>query len=143
MPAYEQAVGIVRPGGVISRVGVPQYEEAPIGFGSLFGRNITPHRRTRARPRLHRANCCPTSSTAPSSPAGSSTAPSLWTASRRLPGHGRPEGAEGAGATLISLAGKLACHRTGNVTGYRRIPTSTGPRLISAEANTPPGGKSE
>jgi RimJ/RimL family protein N-acetyltransferase len=26
---------------VISRVGVPQYEEAPVGFGSLFGRNIT------------------------------------------------------------------------------------------------------
>jgi threonine dehydrogenase-like Zn-dependent dehydrogenase len=24
---------------VISRVGVPQYEEAPIGFGSLFGKN--------------------------------------------------------------------------------------------------------
>ncbi|MBF4457121.1 MULTISPECIES: zinc-binding dehydrogenase [unclassified Pseudoclavibacter] len=41
MPAYEQAYGIVRPGGVISRVGVPQYEEAPIGFGSLFGRNVT------------------------------------------------------------------------------------------------------
>ncbi|MFC7755009.1 zinc-binding dehydrogenase [Tsukamurella soli] len=41
MPAYEQAVGTVRAGGVISRVGVPQYEEAPIGFGSLFGPNIT------------------------------------------------------------------------------------------------------
>jgi threonine dehydrogenase-like Zn-dependent dehydrogenase len=41
MPAYEQAVGIVRPGGVISRVGVPQYEEAPIGFASLFGKNAT------------------------------------------------------------------------------------------------------
>ena len=40
-PAYDQAVGVVRPGGVISRVGVPQYEEAPIGFGSLFGGNIT------------------------------------------------------------------------------------------------------
>ncbi|MFF4398773.1 zinc-dependent alcohol dehydrogenase family protein [Streptomyces sp. NPDC001480] len=40
MPAYEQAVGIVRPGGVISRVGVPQYEEAPIGFGSLFRHNL-------------------------------------------------------------------------------------------------------
>ncbi|TMR89837.1 zinc-binding dehydrogenase [Nonomuraea basaltis] len=39
--AYEQAVGIVRPGGVISRVGVPQYEDAPIGFGSLFGPNNT------------------------------------------------------------------------------------------------------
>ncbi|MFI7063150.1 zinc-dependent alcohol dehydrogenase family protein [Kribbella sp. NPDC050124] len=41
MPAYEQAVGVVRPGGVISRVGVPQYEAAPVGFASLFGPNIT------------------------------------------------------------------------------------------------------
>jgi threonine dehydrogenase-like Zn-dependent dehydrogenase len=41
MPAYEQAYGVVRAGGTISRVGVPQYEEAPIGFGSLFGGNIT------------------------------------------------------------------------------------------------------
>ncbi len=40
-PAYEQAYGIVRPGGVISRVGVPQYEEAPVGFASLFANNIT------------------------------------------------------------------------------------------------------
>jgi threonine dehydrogenase-like Zn-dependent dehydrogenase len=41
MPAYEMAYGVVRPGGVISRVGVPQYEAAPIGFGSLFGKNAT------------------------------------------------------------------------------------------------------
>ncbi|MEU0480874.1 zinc-binding dehydrogenase, partial [Streptosporangium sp. NPDC006013] len=41
MPAYEQAVGVVRPGGVISRVGVPQYDDAPVGFASLFGPNIT------------------------------------------------------------------------------------------------------
>ncbi|MBF6451071.1 zinc-binding dehydrogenase [Nocardia aobensis] len=41
MPAYEQAVGAVRPGGVISRVGVPQYKSAPVGFGSLFAPNIT------------------------------------------------------------------------------------------------------
>jgi threonine dehydrogenase-like Zn-dependent dehydrogenase len=41
MPAYEQAYGIVRPGGLISRVGVPQYEDAPVGFGSLFGKNAT------------------------------------------------------------------------------------------------------
>lgn len=39
--AYDQAVGVVRPGGVISRVGVPQYDEAPVGWGSLFGHNIT------------------------------------------------------------------------------------------------------
>jgi threonine dehydrogenase-like Zn-dependent dehydrogenase len=40
MPAYQQALGIVRPGGVISRVGVPQYEDAPIGFGGLFRHNL-------------------------------------------------------------------------------------------------------
>ena len=40
MPAYEPAIGVVRPGGVISRVGVPQYEEAPVGFTSLFRHNI-------------------------------------------------------------------------------------------------------
>lgn len=40
MPAYEQALGVIRPGGVISRagvisrVGVPPYEGAPIGFGT-------------------------------------------------------------------------------------------------------------
>jgi threonine dehydrogenase-like Zn-dependent dehydrogenase len=41
MAAYEQACGVVRPGGTISRVGVPQYEDAPVGFASLFGPNIT------------------------------------------------------------------------------------------------------
>jgi threonine dehydrogenase-like Zn-dependent dehydrogenase len=41
LPAYHQAYGVVRPGGTISRVGAPQYEDAPIGFGSLFGNNIT------------------------------------------------------------------------------------------------------
>jgi len=40
LPAYEQAVGIVRAGGVISRVGVPQYQDGPIGW-SLFGKNAT------------------------------------------------------------------------------------------------------
>ncbi len=40
-PAYEQAYGVVRSGGVISRVGVPQYEEAPMGPRTLWGRNIT------------------------------------------------------------------------------------------------------
>jgi threonine dehydrogenase-like Zn-dependent dehydrogenase len=41
MPAYEQALGVVRAGGVISRVGVPQYEDAPVGRRSLFGKNVT------------------------------------------------------------------------------------------------------
>ena len=39
LPAYEQSYGVIRPGGIISRVGVPQYEDAPVGFGSLFGKN--------------------------------------------------------------------------------------------------------
>ena len=39
-PAYDQALGTVRAGGIISRVGVPQYEEAPVGWTSLFARNI-------------------------------------------------------------------------------------------------------
>ncbi|RYU14352.1 alcohol dehydrogenase catalytic domain-containing protein [Nocardioides iriomotensis] len=39
-PAYDQAVGVVRPGGVISRVGVPQYAEATIGW-PVFGPNVT------------------------------------------------------------------------------------------------------
>jgi threonine dehydrogenase-like Zn-dependent dehydrogenase len=39
-PAYQQALGVVRPGGVISRVGVPQYTEATIG-GPLFYKNVT------------------------------------------------------------------------------------------------------
>lgn len=41
MPAYEQSYRVARTGGVISRVGVPQYEEAGVGFRSLFGRNLT------------------------------------------------------------------------------------------------------
>lgn len=41
MPAYDMSVGVVRPGGVISRVGAPQYEEAAVGFASLFRHNIT------------------------------------------------------------------------------------------------------
>ncbi|MBD3783899.1 MAG: alcohol dehydrogenase catalytic domain-containing protein [Micrococcales bacterium] len=40
MPAYEQALGVVRPGGTISRVGVPQYTDGPVGR-VLFGRNVT------------------------------------------------------------------------------------------------------
>ncbi len=38
--AYQQALGVVRPGGVISRVGVPQYDQGPIG-PDLFRPNLT------------------------------------------------------------------------------------------------------
>ncbi|MFM6974102.1 MAG: zinc-binding dehydrogenase [Agromyces sp.] len=40
MPAYEQAVGVVRPGGTIARVGVPQYQNALVS-GPVFGQHIT------------------------------------------------------------------------------------------------------
>jgi threonine dehydrogenase-like Zn-dependent dehydrogenase len=40
MPALETALGVVRDGGVVSRVGAPQYGEVPMGFGA-FMRNIT------------------------------------------------------------------------------------------------------
>ncbi|ALV45150.1 IMP dehydrogenase [Arthrobacter alpinus] len=38
--AIEMAVGVVRDGGVISRVGAPQFSDVPLGFGE-FMRNIT------------------------------------------------------------------------------------------------------
>ena len=41
LPAYEQALGVVRAGGVISRVGVPQYDQAPVGGAALWRHNIT------------------------------------------------------------------------------------------------------
>lgn len=40
LPAFEQALGVVRDGGVISRVGVPQYTQGPIGR-SQFARNVS------------------------------------------------------------------------------------------------------
>jgi threonine dehydrogenase-like Zn-dependent dehydrogenase len=40
LPAYQQAIGVTRPGGVISRVGVPQFEEGPLGWSSLFAPNV-------------------------------------------------------------------------------------------------------
>lgn len=40
LDAFEQALGVVRAGGTVSRVGVPQYREGPIGRAQ-FGRNVT------------------------------------------------------------------------------------------------------
>ena len=39
-PALEMALGAVRAGGVVSRVGAPQYDQVPMGFEPFF-RNIT------------------------------------------------------------------------------------------------------
>ncbi|WP_017586088.1 zinc-binding dehydrogenase [Nocardiopsis ganjiahuensis] len=41
LDAYETALGVVRPGGTVSRVGVPQYDQGPIGFAPMFGGNVT------------------------------------------------------------------------------------------------------
>ena len=76
LPAYEQAVGVVRPGGVISRVGVPQYEEAPDRLRQPVRPATSPSPAAPPRPAPTSRSCCPTSSTARSSPARSSTAPS-------------------------------------------------------------------
>ncbi|NMO51785.1 alcohol dehydrogenase catalytic domain-containing protein [Actinoplanes sp. TBRC 11911] len=38
--AYEQALGVVRDGGTISRIGVPQYVDGPVGM-PLYRRNVT------------------------------------------------------------------------------------------------------
>lgn len=40
LSAYEQALGVVRDGGTIARVGVPQYESGPVGR-TLFARNVS------------------------------------------------------------------------------------------------------
>lgn len=40
LPAFEMGLGVVRPGGALSRVGVPQYPEGPIGR-PVFLNNIT------------------------------------------------------------------------------------------------------
>lgn len=40
LQAYDTSLGVVRAGGVVSRVGVPQYEDANLGFG-MFLRNVT------------------------------------------------------------------------------------------------------
>ncbi len=39
LPSIETAVKIVRTGGAISRIGVPQYTEGPLGFDTVF-RNV-------------------------------------------------------------------------------------------------------
>ncbi|MEV4449267.1 MULTISPECIES: zinc-dependent alcohol dehydrogenase family protein [Streptomyces] len=40
LPALEMALGVVRAGGTVSRVGAPQYDQAPLGF-EVFMNNIT------------------------------------------------------------------------------------------------------
>lgn len=39
--AFETALGVVRAGGIVSRVGVPQYEKGRLDMGGVFFRNVT------------------------------------------------------------------------------------------------------
>ncbi|MEU3019903.1 alcohol dehydrogenase catalytic domain-containing protein [Nocardiopsis sp. NPDC007018] len=41
LDALETALGVVRPGGTVSRVGLPQYEHGPLGVGAMFAANVT------------------------------------------------------------------------------------------------------
>lgn len=81
LPAYEQAYGIVRPAGIVSRVDVPQCEEAPVGFGSLSAVNITLTGGP-APVRSYVEQRMPPILDATMNPAKSSTAPSVSTRSR-------------------------------------------------------------
>jgi threonine dehydrogenase-like Zn-dependent dehydrogenase len=73
MPAYDQAVGVVRAGGVISRVGVPQYDDAP-SASPASSAATSPSPADRHPPAPTSKPCSPTSSPARSTPARSSTA---------------------------------------------------------------------
>ncbi len=79
-PAIEMAIGVVRDGGTISRVGAPQFAEVPLGFGE-FMRNITLTGGV-APARAYIGELLRSYSRAPSNPAESSTAPSAWMTSR-------------------------------------------------------------
>ena len=74
-----QAFGVVRAGGVISRVGVPQYEDGADRVRQPVRAATSPSPAASPRPAPTSRSCCPTSSTARSSRARSSTAPSAST----------------------------------------------------------------
>jgi threonine dehydrogenase-like Zn-dependent dehydrogenase len=73
--ALDTAFGVVRAGGVVSRVGAPQYEQAPVGPG-VFMRNIT-LTGGMAPARAYIDELLPECWQARSNRAGSSTGPSL------------------------------------------------------------------
>ena len=64
MPAYEQAFGVVRPGGMISRVGVPQYEDGARSASAACSAATSPSPADPHRPARTSRSSCPTSSTA-------------------------------------------------------------------------------
>jgi threonine dehydrogenase-like Zn-dependent dehydrogenase len=84
LSAYEQAIGILRKGGTISRVGVPQFDLGPVGPSFFFTRRHSPEALRRSG--LTSSNCCPRCSTEPSTRAGCSTRPSISSTRRTATG---------------------------------------------------------
>ena len=95
-PAIETAYGVVRAGGTISRVGAPQYPDVPPDFGT-FLRNITLTGGV-APARAYIEELLPDVLDGTVEP-GQGLRPHRRPRrrSRRLPRHGRPRGAQGAG----------------------------------------------
>ena len=127
-PAYDQAYGVVRPGGTISRVGAPQYEEAPVGFGSLFAHNITLTGGP-APARAYIDELLPDILEGRIEPGRVfDRAVGLDGIARRVPGHGRTRGPEGAGTA---------------VTGHRRLRAPMAPVVVSAPVPPAPAAHDE
>ena len=111
LPAYEQAVGVVRPGGVISRVGVPQYEEAPGRLRQPVRPQRHPDRWTGAGPRVHRAAAARRPRR--QRPAGPGLRPH-GRAGRHACGvrrHGCPRGAQGDDPAVTAAAMRTRAHK--------------------------------
>ena len=98
-PAIETAYGVVRAGGTISRVGAPQYPDVPADFGT-FLRNITLTGGV-APARAYIEELLPDVLDGTVEPGKVfDRTVGLDERSRRLPRHGRPRGAQGAGASM-------------------------------------------
>jgi hypothetical protein len=138
MAAYQQAYGIVRPGGVISRVGVPQYEDAPIGSeASSAATSPSP-----AAPPPH----VPTSRSSSRHPRGQDRAREGLRPDRRprrrpgcLPSHGRPRSTQGprTAVTCLEAPGALLADdvtltTSGDSSSLRRSGPLVGPPTTGA-----------
>ena len=118
LPAYRQALGIVRPGGTISRVGVPQYEDAPIGWDSLFRHNIRLAGRPGAGPRVHGGADAGHHGGRHRAREGVRRGHRPRWRPVRVPGHGRPHEPEGSDQAL-SAAGRSRPVRRRSASGPR------------------------
>jgi len=88
-PAYEQALGVVRAGGIISRVGVPSTKRRRSAWAACSAQPA-PRRRARARARLHRRAHAAHPVRRHRSRKGLQRHHDPRRRPGRLPGHGRP-----------------------------------------------------